>query len=99
MRDQASQADMQLVTICRQPQLGCDNLQHAGCTIVTHRSSHDIETIPFTPFSVKTSKAFLRTNVIRKFSQIRDQPHQPVTDRTDFSHVVSRLTYTTFLTI
>jgi hypothetical protein len=36
-----------------QPQPGCVNLQLIGCTNVTHRSSHDIETIPFLSFSVK----------------------------------------------
>jgi hypothetical protein len=38
-----------------QPQLGCVNLQHAGCTNITHRSSHDIEVIPFISFSAKIS--------------------------------------------
>jgi hypothetical protein len=38
-----------------QPQPGCVNLQHVDCTNITHRSSHDIEAIPFTSFSIKTS--------------------------------------------
>jgi hypothetical protein len=42
-------------TIMEQPQPGCVNLQLASCTNVTHRSSHDIEGIPFTSFSAKTS--------------------------------------------
>jgi hypothetical protein len=41
-------------TIMEQPQLGCINVQHAGWTNVTHRSSHDIEDIPLTSFSAKT---------------------------------------------
>jgi hypothetical protein len=42
-------------TIMEQPQPGCVNLQLTDCTNVTHISSHDIEAIPFTSFSVKTS--------------------------------------------
>jgi hypothetical protein len=42
-------------TIMEQPQPGCVSLQLIGCTNVTHRSSHEIETIPFTSLSAKTS--------------------------------------------
>jgi hypothetical protein len=30
-------------------------LQHVDCTNITHRSSHDIEAIPFTSFFAKIS--------------------------------------------
>jgi hypothetical protein len=42
-------------TIMEQPQPGCVNLQHAGCTNITHISSHIIEAIPFTTFTTKSS--------------------------------------------
>jgi hypothetical protein len=42
-------------TIMEQPQSGCVNLQHAGCTNVMHRSSHDIEAIPLTSFLAKNA--------------------------------------------
>jgi hypothetical protein len=38
-----------------QPQPSCVNLQYTGCTNVTHKSSHDIDDIPFTSPSAKTS--------------------------------------------
>jgi hypothetical protein len=42
-------------TRTEQPQPGCVHLQLSGYTNVTHRSSNNIEAIPFTSFSAKTS--------------------------------------------
>jgi hypothetical protein len=56
MRDQISHVDR--YTIMEQPQPSCVNLQLTCCINIAHRSSYDIEVIPFTSFSSKTSLAY-----------------------------------------
>jgi hypothetical protein len=58
MRDQASQVDTQgHYIIMEQHQSSCVNLQYAGCTNVTHRSSHVIEATPSLQETHKSTRA------------------------------------------